>query len=49
MSTTGIMGDPTKSTKEKRERIFHLCTAALLEFVEEFHNREIGERIDHHR
>jgi creatinine amidohydrolase len=48
MSATGTMGDPTKSTKEKGEKIFHLCTGALLEFVEEFQRREIRERVDHH-
>jgi creatinine amidohydrolase len=48
MSETGTMGDPTKASKEKGERIFEACSEKLLLFVEEFRQREIRPRVDHH-
>jgi creatinine amidohydrolase len=48
MSKTGTMGDPTKSTEKKGKRIFEICSTKLLSFVQEFREREIRQRADHH-
>lgn len=48
MSKTGTLGDPTKATRDKGERIFGLYAEALAEFVREFRGREIRPRVDHH-
>jgi creatinine amidohydrolase len=48
MSRTGTMGDPTKSTTEKGQKIFETCSDKLLSFVREFRNREIRQRVDYH-
>jgi len=48
MSSTGVLGDPTKASKEKGAKAFELYVHALIELVQEFQAREILPRRDHH-
>jgi len=48
MSSTGILGDATKASREKGEKAFKLYVNALVEFIREFRSREIRPRKDHH-
>lgn len=48
MSKTGVLGDPTKATAEKGERLLNAIVEDLAGFVKEFKEREIKERIDYH-
>jgi creatinine amidohydrolase len=48
LSSTGVLGDPTKASQEKGERAFKLFVEALTEFVQEFRSREIPRRKDYH-
>lgn len=48
MSLTGVLGDPTKSSREKGEKAVKLYVNALVEFIREFRSREIRPRKDHH-
>lgn len=43
MSSTGIMGDPTKASKEKGEEIWRIMTENLCEFVEELKRVALDE------
>jgi len=49
MSTTGVIGDPTKATKEKGEKILEEVVEELTRFVKEFKARRIPPRVDHHQ
>ena len=48
MSSTGVLGDPTKASREKGEKAFDLLVDALTEFIREFRSREIRQRKDYH-
>jgi creatinine amidohydrolase len=48
MSSTGVIGDPTKASPEKGEKAFKLYVEALREFVQEFRSRQIPKRKDYH-
>jgi len=48
MSSTGVLGDPTKASREKGEKAFKLLADALTEFIRELRSREIRPRKDYH-
>jgi len=48
ISSTGVLGDPTKASREKGEKAFKLYVDALAEFIREFREREMPPRKDHH-
>ena len=48
LSSTGVLGDPTKASPEKGEKAFKLYVEALREFVQEFRSRQIPKRKDYH-
>jgi len=48
MSSTGVLGDPTKASREKGEKAFDMLVDALTEFIREFRSREIRQRKDYH-
>ncbi|MCD6530661.1 creatininase family protein [Candidatus Bathyarchaeota archaeon] len=48
ISNTGVLGDPTKATREKGRRILEIFVDELANFISEFRKREIKERRDHH-
>ena len=48
MSTTGIIGDPTKADRERGKKMFELYVNKLVEFIKEFRVREIKPRVDYH-
>jgi len=48
MSSTGVLGDPTKASNEKGQKAFRLCVDALVRFIKEFRAREIKPREDYH-
>jgi len=48
MSSTGVLGDPTKASREKGEKAFDMFVDALAEFIREFRSREIRQRKDYH-
>jgi len=48
VTQTGVMGDPTKATKEKGERILKAASEGLVDVIRELGKREIRARIDHH-
>ena len=48
LSSTGVLGDPTKASKGKGEKAFKLYVASLVEFIREFRKREIPPRKDYH-
>ena len=47
ISSSGVMGDPTKATREKGERIWEIMIRNLVEFVEQLKNMTLDEI--HHR
>ncbi len=47
-SKTGIVGDPTKATREKGEKIVKAAVENLVEFIKEWKARKILPRVDHH-
>jgi len=48
MSSTGVLGDATKASREKGEKAFRLYVNALIDFIREFRSREIRPRRDYH-
>lgn len=48
LSESGVMGDPTKATAEKGERLLAAVTAGLVELIDEIRNRRKEIRRDHH-
>jgi creatinine amidohydrolase len=48
MSTTGIIGDPTKADRERGKKMFELYVNKLVEFIKEFRGRKIKPRVDYH-
>jgi len=48
LSSTGVLGDPTKASKEKGEKAFKLYVDSLVDFIQEFRSREISPRKDKH-
>ena len=48
ISTSGVMGDPTKATAEKGERLLSAAAAGIVELIGEIHTRRPAERKDHH-
>jgi len=48
ISKTGILGDPTKASGEKGEKIFKIYVEHLVNFIREFKRMEVPPRKDHH-
>lgn len=48
VSKTGVLGDPTKATGEKGEKMLDIFVEELANFIKEFRVREIPERKDYH-
>jgi creatinine amidohydrolase len=48
LSQSGVMGDPTKATAEKGERLLAAAAAGLAEIIDEMRNRRPAHRVDHH-
>jgi creatinine amidohydrolase len=47
-SKTGSVGDPTKATQAKGEEFVHAVVDRMIVLIQEFRQREIRARIDHH-
>jgi creatinine amidohydrolase len=48
LSETGVMGDATKATKEKGERVLQAAGEGLRDIICELHERQVRQRVDHH-
>jgi len=48
ISESGVMGDPTKATAEKGERLLAAASAGIVELVDEMRSRRKPIRRDHH-
>jgi len=48
LSQSGVMGDPTKATAEKGERLLAAAAAGLVEIINELRDRRPANRVDHH-
>ncbi len=48
LSQSGVMGDPTKATAEKGERLLTAAAAGLVEIINELRDRRPAHRVDHH-
>ncbi len=46
-SETGIIGDPTKATRHKGERLLDVIVEDMVGFVKEFQGREIAKQMKH--
>ena len=44
----GVCGDATLATKEKGQLLFEEAITRLIEWADEFHNRQFNDRADHH-
>jgi creatinine amidohydrolase/Fe(II)-dependent formamide hydrolase-like protein len=47
-SKTGVAGDPTLASAEKRKKVFEAVVAALIDLVREFKNYDRGNAQDLH-
>jgi creatinine amidohydrolase len=47
-SHTGTVGDPTKATEEKGKRFVSAVVDRMVTLIQEFRDREIRARVDHH-
>jgi creatinine amidohydrolase len=48
LSESGVMGDPTKATAAKGERLLAAAAAGLVELIDEMRSRRKAIRRDHH-
>src|ERR1700694_4985448 len=48
LSQSGVMGDPTKATAEKGERLLAAAARGIVELIDELRTRRPAKRIDHH-
>jgi creatinine amidohydrolase len=48
LSRSGVMGDPTKASPQKGEKLLAAAAAGLVELIEELRQRRQAERLDHH-
>jgi len=48
LSQSGVMGDPTKATAEKGEKLLAAASAGLAEIINEMRDRRHARRVDHH-
>jgi creatinine amidohydrolase len=48
LSQSGVMGDPTKATAEKGEKLLAAAAAGLAEIINEMRDRRPAHRVDHH-
>ena len=48
LSQSGVMGDPTKATAEKGERLLAAAATGLVEVINELRERRTKPRVDHH-
>jgi creatinine amidohydrolase len=48
LSRSGVMGDPTKATAEKGQKLLAAAAKGLIELIEELRERRAAHRIDHH-
>jgi creatinine amidohydrolase len=48
LSQSGVMGDPTKATAEKGERLLAAAVAGIVELIDEMRSRRPAHRVDHH-
>ncbi|HUT93473.1 MAG TPA: creatininase family protein [Thermoguttaceae bacterium] len=49
LSTSGVMGDPTKATREKGERMWEVMIRNLVEFIEQLKRMSLSEIHQRHR
>ena len=49
ISESGIVGDPTKASKNKGEIILEAFVTNLVDFIKDFRKRQISSPIDHHK
>lgn len=49
LSRTGVMGDPTKATAAKGEKLLAAAASGIVELVDELRARRTAQRVDHHR
>jgi creatinine amidohydrolase len=48
LSQSGVMGDPTKASAEKGEKLLNAAAAGLIEIIDELRGRRPAHRSDHH-
>lgn len=48
LSRSGVMGDATKASAEKGEKLLSAAAAGLIEIIDEMRERRPAERVDHH-
>lgn len=48
LSESGVMGDPTKATAEKGERLLAAAASGIVELIDELRSRRAPVRKDHH-
>jgi len=48
ISQTGVMGDPTKASAEKGDRLLAAAARGIVELVDEMRARPLAQRKDHH-
>jgi creatinine amidohydrolase len=48
LSRSGVMGDPTKASAAKGERLLEAIATGLAEIIDELRERRTPQRIDHH-
>lgn len=48
LSRSGVMGDPTKATAQKGQRLLDAAANGIVELVDELRARPIAQRVDHH-
>lgn len=48
ISETGVLGDPTKATKEKGERFLEAAVEGLIDCARTYRELEYSPRVDHH-
>ncbi|HXW51383.1 MAG TPA: creatininase family protein, partial [Candidatus Acidoferrales bacterium] len=48
LSRTGVMGDPTKASGEKGEKLLAAAAKGIVELIDELRERRSAQRVDHH-
>lgn len=48
LSESGVMGDPTKATAEKGEKLLAAAAKGIVELIDELRSRRTARRVDHH-
>jgi len=47
VSETGVLGDPTKASKDKGKQLLAAAVEGLVEFVRIFRERQLNPRVNH--